>query len=391
MMFLQFFIWGSWYTSVSNFMAENGMKDDIHWVFTAGPLGAILAPFFIGLIADRFFNTEKVLAVLFFFSGIFLFVLPEFVDGGSSAINTCIFIHMLFFMPTLALTASLSFSHLESAEKEFPAVRVLGTIGWIVAGLVISALSADKSATQFLVAGTAAIALGIFCFFLPKTPAPLKGKKIQIKDLFFLDVWKYLKDRSFFFFTLCSTLVCIPLAAYYAYSQLQLGQLGVSGVAATKTLGQGSEIVFMLLMPFFFRKLGIKKIIAIGILAWAARYLLFALSLDESQINLFYLGLLLHGICYDFFFVAGQVYVDNFTEKKVRAQAQAFIVFFTQGVGLFFGAIIAGKFFNDANPSVKNMEGWADFWYPLMYISLVVLVVFVISFKDKKIETTKAH
>ena len=386
MMFLQFFIWGAWYTSVSNFMQEQGMKDGIYWVFTAGPLGAIIAPFFLGLIADRFFNTEKVLSILFLLSGISIFVLPNYADQGADTVNNIILLHMLFYMPTLALSASLSFTHLKDAPKQFPIVRVLGTIGWIVAGIVVSVLKADTTATQFTVAGVASIALGLFCLCLPKTPPPLKEKKVEIKDLFFADSWKLMKNPSFCVFAIISALVCIPLSAYYAYSQLQLGQLGITAVAATKTMGQGSEIIFMVLMPFFFRKLGIKWIIAIGILAWAVRYLLFALAVEPSLISLFYIGLLLHGVCYDFFFVAGQVYVNNVAGAKIRAQAQSLIVFLTQGVGLYFGAIVAGNLFKKANPTGANINAWADFWYPLMWMSLILFIVFVLAFHLKKDE-----
>ena len=382
MMFLQFFIWGAWYTSVSNFMAEQGLTENIYWVFTAGPLAAIIAPFFIGLIANRFFNTEKVLAVLFFLCGISLFLLPNFSES-SSAMNACILIHMLLYMPTLALTASLSFTHLKNASKEFPLVRVWGTIGWIIAGVVISTLNADKTSTQFTVAGIAGIILGIFSLSLPKTPAPLKGEPVETRTLFFVDAWALLKEKSFFVFIISSTLICIPLAAYYAYSQLQLAHLGVEDVAATKTLGQGSEIIFMLLMPFFFRKLGIKKIIAIGILAWAARYLLFAFSISPETISLFYIGLLLHGICYDFFFVAGQVYVEQTAPKAIRAQAQSMLVFFTQGVGLYLGAYVAGSLFNSVFPNKENISTWTAFWIPLMLISLVIFVLFIIFFNPK--------
>ena len=386
-MFLQFFIWGAWYTSVSTFMAAEGMTDGIYWVYTAGPLGAIIAPFFIGLIADRFFNTEKLLGVLFILSGISLFILPNFASQGSLVVNSFILVHMLFYMPTLALTASLSFKHLEDGEKRFPFVRVWGTIGWIIAGIVISIFTAEKTALQFTIAGSASILLGIFSFSLPKTPAPKKGEPIDITVLFFKDAWVQLKKPSFLIFIICSFLVCIPLAAYYAYLQLQMGALGIEATAAAKTLGQGSEIIFMLLMPFFFKRLGVKYMVAIGIFAWVLRYILFALGTTPDQVMLIYLGLILHGICYDFFFVTGQIYVDKVTPKAIRGQAQAMIVFFTQGLGLYFGAIASGYLFKKAFPTEvideTTLDNWGALWYPLAIFASVILVIFLIAFKHK--------
>ena len=396
LMFLQFFIWGAWYTSVSNFMLAQGLGGNIYFVFTAGPLGAIIAPFFLGLIADRFFNTEKILFVLFLLCGISLFLIPRFND--IKTVNALIFIHMILYMPTLALTASLAFTHLKDAKKQFPLIRVWGTLGWIVAGIIISVLQADETATQFTVAGLAGIALSFICLILPKTPPPLKGKKIDVGALFFREAWSLLKNPSFAVFVGCSMLICIPLAAYYAFSQVQLGQLGVDAVAATKTMGQGSEVIFMFLMPFFFRKLGVKKMIAIGIFAWALRYLLFAIAVEPQYITLFYVGLLLHGICYDFFFVTGQIYVESTADENIRGQAQSLIVFFTQGLGLLIGAWVSGLIYNGTIFGVElleitpagadNMAGWTKFWIPLMAMAIVILIAFMVMFKpsEKKIK-----
>ena len=392
MMFLQFFIWGSWYTSVSTYMAANGMAGDIYWVFSAGPLGAIIAPFFLGMIADRFFNTEKVLAVLFLICGVSLFILSQLPTTSVSVLNTFIFIHMLSFMPTLALSASLAFRHLQNTEKQFPLVRVWGTIGWICAGVLVSRLDYEKTVGQFFLGGTAGIVLSALCLFLPKTPAPLKGQKVDVGALFFRDAWVLMKSRSFFIFVIGSFLVCIPLAAYYAYLQNQMDIIGIDGVAATKTLGQGSEVVFMFLMPLIFRKLGIKFIVLIGIAAWILRYVLFAFGTSPQTVSLIYLGILLHGICYDFFFVAGQVYVDKVSPTKVRSQAQALIVFFTQGLGLYFGAIVSGRLIKAVFPdgfNASNLSNWANFWLPLAVIALVVLIAFSIFFKEEKIEESQ--
>ena len=394
MMFLQFFIWGSWYTSVSLFMSEQGMQDNIYWVFTAGPLGAIIAPFFIGLVADRFFSTEKVLAFCFFVAGISILALPYIAKSGdSSLMNTCIFIHMLFYMPTLALTASLSFAHLTNSEQQFPIVRVFGTIGWIVAGVAISTLDAEKTTMQFYLAGGASLLLALFSLSLPKTPPSLKGEKIDLKALCFWDAWSLLKKPSFLVFTISSFLICIPLAAYYAFLQQQMAAMGIENVAAVKTLGQGSEIIFMVMMPFFFRKLGVKTMITIGIAAWVLRYALFALGASEDIVALLYIGIILHGICYDFFFVTGQVYVEESTPSNVRNQAQALNVFWTQGLGLYIGAIVGGYFFRESfgessATDPENLSKWASFWWPLCIMAGVVMLVFVFAFKHKNKDET---
>jgi len=393
MMFLQFFIWGAWYTSVSLFMSHQGMEKDIYWVYTAGPLGAIFAPFFTGLIADRFLNTEKVLSILFIGGAASLLILPQLAEpGASQTVNRCILIHMLCYMPTLALTASLSFKHLKDGVKQFPIVRVWGTIGWIVAGIIISALDAEKTAVQFYVAGGASLALGLFCFCLPKTPAPLKGEPVNLKAICFWDAWSLLKKPSFAIFMVSSFLICIPLAAYYAYLQNQMAAMGINNVAATKTMGQGSEIIFMLLMPLFFRKLGVKKMIAIGIFAWASRYALFALGASQQSVMMIYGGILLHGICYDFFFVTGQIYVDQAAPKNILGQAQSLNIFFTQGLGLFVGAIVCGKLFaktfNGApSGAAESLSMWSDFWWPLCILASIILVIFLIAFHHKDSET----
>ena len=389
MMFLQFFIWGAWYTSIGLFMTEQGMQKEIGWVYTAGPLGAIIAPFFIGLIADKFINTEKVLFALFTLASISMFVLPSQVDANNpTAFNTWILLHMLCYMPTLALTASMSFAHLKNGVKQFPIVRVWGTIGWIAAGLLVSFLDAETTKTQFQLAGGASLLLGIFCLFLPKTPAPLKGKPINFNDLIFKDAWSLMKKPSFAVFIISSFLICIPLAAYYAYLQHQMAAMGIENVAAAKTLGQGSEIIFMLLMPLLFRKLGVKKMIAIGVFAWALRYALFAFGASEQLTMMIYAGIFLHGICYDFFFVTGQIYVDQASPKKLHAQAQSLNVFWTQGLGLLIGAQVAAKLINTSFGDKKatdaaNLSLWPSFWWPLAIMAGVILVIFLLAFKHK--------
>ena len=347
LMFLQFFIWGAWYLTVSLYMIENvieaGNIGQAYWAYTAVPIAAIISPFFTGLFADRFFNTEKVLAVLFIGAGLSMLALKFFIDDVF-IFNSLILLHALFFMPTLGLTASLSFCHLPGGNKQFPLVRLWGTLGWIVAGLVLAFIvtplvkqEAGKTLYQFYLGGGAAILLGLFCLSLPKTEAPKRGEKIDLKTLLFFDAWGQLRNRSFFVFIVCSFLVCIPLAAYYASLQQQMDAMGMKNITFWKNIGTWIEAGMMFAMPFLFRKLGIKKMIAIGIAAWIIRYILFILGATPEGTMLVILGIALHGICYDFFFVTGQVYVDQSTPKSIRGQAQSMNIFFTQGIGLFIG------------------------------------------------------
>jgi len=455
MMFLQFWIWGSWYVSIPNYIGTlDYMGFEAYYAYEAGPLAAMIAPFFLGLFADRFFNTEKILAFLFLGAGACMFCLPVIGDLQGTVVqisdasgemkealqvsflgttwlkhklfSTVTLIHMLCFMPTLALTASISFQHLKKGGNHFPLVRLWGTFGWIFAGIALPliynqyemidgikqvTIKGEETAGQFTIGGWAAVSLGIFSLIaLPKTPAPKKGQKINMADLFFLDVWKEFKRPSFFIFVLCSFLICIPLQAYYAYLQTQMGAQGFSNITIWKNTGTWIEAFMMFAMPFFFRKLGVKKMITIGIGAWVLRYALFPLAASygiipaDSGINingfqvpftnmafLFIIGgVMLHGLCYDFFFVTGQVYVDQVTDKKIRGQAQSMIIFFTQGLGMYIGAklnwYIFTKVFN-ADYAIagagENAAKWADFWWPLCGIAAVILVVFLITFKHK--------
>ncbi len=401
LMFIQFFIWGSWYLSVSLYMLEHGMGGGRFYAYTAGPLAAMIAPFFTGLVADRFFNTEKVLAFLFLGAGVSMLALP-FVAGpeNTTLFNAVILVHMLFYMPTLGLTASMSFAHLPKGSEQFPLVRLWGTIGWIVGGFILTfafvtknpdgtvAVAGEIKDAQFWLGGGAAVLLGIFCFTLPKTPAPKKNEPVNARDLFFMDAWSQLKNPSFATFIFCSFLVCIPLAAYYASLQQQMEAMGIDHIAAWKNTGTFIEAGMMFLMPFFFRKLGIKWMIVIGIAAWALRYVLFALGATPEGFALVLAGICLHGICYDFFFVTGQVYVDRSTPHNIRGQAQGMNIFFTQGLGLFIGAMVtqelAGRAFGDTivSTSPESLEFWPKIWWPLCIMATAVMIIFFIVFKE---------
>lgn len=350
MMFLQFFIWGAWYVTVGNYMGAHGMGGAIFWAYTVGPIAAIISPFFLGLVADRFFATERVLAAMHILGGVFLMAAPQFTPepGGSPwPFISLLLLHMLCYMPTLGLTNTLAFHNLKSQEKEFPIVRVFGTIGWIVANIVVSkGLGADKGVEQFYVAGGAGVALGLFSFMLPHTPAPDRGKPFRARDALGLDSLVLLKDRSFLVFVLSSFLICIPLAAYYNYAPVFADAAGFRNVAFSMSFGQMAEIVFMLIMPLFFVRLGVKWMLVLGMSAWVARYGLFAGAAADGVTWMIMGGILLHGICYDFFFVTGFIYVDKKANAKIRGQAQGFLVLVTQGLGMLIGAQLIGRLVN---------------------------------------------
>jgi nucleoside transporter len=394
MMFLQYFIWGAWYTVIAVYMANHGMGDLTHWPFTVNPLAAIIAPFFLGFIADRYFDSEKVYGLLHIIGGILMFAVPF------TSINPTLFILMLLaynlcYMPTISLANSVAFSHIEDQEKDFPIIRVFGTIGWIVAGLIISFVlvyvTADipeQTAAPLFLAGGASLVLGFFSFSLPNTPPPAKGEPVSVKSIVGIDALKVLGDRAFYVFLAASVLLCIPLAAYYNFTQLFLAAAEFNNIAGVQTIGQMSEVVFMVLMPFFFVRLGVKWMLAMGMLAWVARYALFAIGAPDPVTWMIIAGIALHGVAYDFFFVTGQIYVDKKSTDKTRGQAQGLIVLATYGVGLLVGAQIAGYIYNlflDERAGLPLTE-WFGFWLIPAGFAAVILIFFILAFHDKVLD-----
>jgi len=394
MMFLQFFIWGAWYVTIGNYMTSMGMADLTHWPYTVNPLAAIISPFFLGLVADRYFATEKVLGVLHILGGLVMFIAPM-TSASPVLFISLLALYNLCYMPTLGLTNSLAFHHIEDQEKEFPKIRVFGTIGWIVAGLFISFvlvllvpegdLLPDETAMPLYVAAVASIVLGLYSFSLPHTPPTAKGAPVSARSILGVDAFNQLKSRPFLVFLASSFLISIPLAAYYNFSPIFVNAAGASNVAATLSLGQMSEVVFMLLMPLFFVRLGVKWMLVVGMGAWVLRYVLFALAAPAGVFWMIAGGILLHGICYDFFFVTGQIYVDKKSTDQNRGQAQGMLVLLTYGLGMFIGAQIAGNVFNRflAGASALTPDQWQQFWYIPAAFALVVMVFFTLTFRDK--------
>ena len=391
MMFLQFFVWGAWYTTVAVYMTEQGMGTLTHWPYTVNPIAAIAAPFFLGLVADRYFATERVLGLLHLLGGVVMFAVPQ-ASGAPTVFILLLLLYNLCYMPTLGLANSLAFHHIRDQEKQFPLIRVFGTIGWIVAGLFISLVLGnlvagvpERTALPLYTTATASILLGLYSFTLPHTPPPAAGQPVSLRSIVGLDALSRLGDRPFYVFIAASLLLCIPLAAYYNFTQIFLGDAGVTRIAATQTLGQMSEVVFMLLMPFFFVRLGVKWMLIVGMGAWVLRYALFSLGAPDAVLWLILIGILLHGVCYDFFFVTGQIYVDKKSTPQVRGQAQGFLVLVTYGVGMLIGAQVAGNVYNRFLDGADNLtlDQWSSFWLLPAWFAAIVLVFFAVLFRPK--------
>ena len=345
MMFLQFFIWGAWYVTAPNYLSTIGFKAaDFGWTYSVGPIAGMISPFIVGMIADRFFAAQRVLATMHILGAVLMVVAARMmqVDNPSpDMINVVFFGYMLTYYPTLALTNTLALRNMTDAQKEFPGIRVLGTIGWIAAGLALTQIGWDKTIDMFHLTAGASLVLGLFSFMLPHTP-PLETGPVSARQILGLDAWVLLKDRSYLTFIIASTLICIPLAFYYQIASRVVEMSGMP-IGRTMSFGQMSEIVFMLVMPFFFRRLGVKWMLAVGMLAWVVRYALFAVGASDQVTWMILSGILLHGICYDFFFVTGQIYTDQVAPKQIRAQAQGMLVLFTLGLGMTIGAQVAGR------------------------------------------------
>ena len=389
MMFLQFFIWGAWYTTIAVYMTHHGMETLTHWPYTVNPIAAIVAPFFLGLIADRYFATEKVLGVLHLLGGVIMFAVPG-AAGAPVVFILLLLLYNLCYMPTLGLANSLAFHHIQSQEKQFPLIRVFGTAGWIVAGLFISfvlgpliGVVPEPTALPIYTTATASVLLGLFSFLLPHTPPPGAGQRVSLRSILGLDALAQLGDRAFYVFIAASLLLCIPLAAYYNFTQIFLGDAGITRIAATQSLGQMSEVIFMLLMPVFFVRLGVKRMLMVGMAAWVVRYALFAVAAPGALLSLIIIAILLHGVCYDFFFVTGQIYVDKKSTPAIRGQAQGFLVLVTYGVGMLIGAQVAGNVYNRflGGAASLTLERWPSFWMLPAGFAAVVLLLFAALFR----------
>jgi nucleoside transporter len=426
MMFLQYFVWGAWYVTLATYLlnargADNNRLFSDAFVgdaYGTSAIAAIIAPFFVGMIADRFFSTERILFVLHIVGAVILYWLSGVATP--KLFYASLIAYFLTYMPTLALTNSISFHHLNDPARQFPGIRVAGTIGWIVAGFLVGSLFiAGKSLFHFeqlgfhlekpfgfpwtlefgqklpnnfkiestsipmQIAAIAQAILGVFCLALPHTP-PSRRESQSFGDVLGLDALALMKQWPFLVFVVGSFLICIPLQFYYTFTNPFLNELGVANAAAKMSYGQMSEIIFMLLMPLFFARLGVKWMLLVGMAAWAIRYTLFAYGNATSGMWMLYIGILLHGICYDFFFVTGQIYVDNKAPGHVRAAAQGFIAFVTLGLGLFAGSIFSGRVVDHfATPSATIKHDWHSVWLVPAAMAAVVMILFALLFHER--------
>ncbi|MFV8392151.1 nucleoside permease [Flavobacterium sp. LB2P6] len=399
MMFLEFFIWGAWFVTLGTFLGNNlkASGSETAAIFSTQSWGAIIAPFIIGLIADRYFNAEKILGILHLIGAFLMYQMYQSEEVGM--FYTYVLSYMILYMPTLALVNSVSFNQMKDPEKEFANIRVWGTIGWILAGLSISfifhwdtaeAISEGFLKNTFLLAGIAALALGLFSFSLPKTPPKVSDEKIKIGDIIGLDALKLLKDKNFAIFFISSILICIPLAFYYQNAHPFLTEAGVENPTGKMAIGQISEALFLLLIPVFFTRFGFKKTILVGMLAWAIRYVLFAYGNGDDLSFMLIIGIALHGICYDFFFVSGQIYTNSKAGEKYKSAAQGLITLATYGVGMLIGFAVAG-WITDNYKMLDGAINWEMVWIIPAGIALAVFFLFALLFNEKnKVEETSS-
>ena len=394
MMFLQFFIWGGWFvtlgTYLSNTLQANGGQ--IGMAFSTQSWGAIIAPFIVGLIADRFFNAERILGLLHLVGAALMYFMYQASDFAS--FYPYVLAYMIAYMPTLALVNSVSFGQMDDPSKQFGKVRVWGTVGWIAAGLMISYVFSWDSAQSiadgmlkntFLLCSIASLALGVFSFTLPKTPPQSGDKAVGLRDVLGLDALALLKDKNFFVFFLSSVLICIPLAFYYQNANPFLTEIGVENATGKMTLGQVSEVLFMLALPIFLNRFGIKLTLVIGMAAWVIRYALFAFGNADDALFMLILGIALHGICYDFFFVSGQIYTNAKAGEAIKSAAQGLITLATYGVGMLVGFAVAGAI-TDTYTLADGGHSWQQVWLFPAAFAAVVLVLFALLFKSEKVD-----
>lgn len=395
MMFLEFFIWGGWFVTLGTFLGNNLGADggQTGMAYSTQSWGAIIAPFIIGLIADRYFNAERILGILHLLGAFLLYQMATADDF--LAFYPFVLGYMIAYMPTLALVNSVSFNQMKDPAKDFASIRVWGTVGWIIAGLSISYIfswDAQKAIAEgalkntFLMAAAASLILGLFSFTLPKTPPKVdKSEKLSIGDLLGFEALGLLKNRNFLIFFVSSVLICIPLAFYYQLANPFLTEIGMANPTGKMTIGQASEVLFMLLLPVFLKRYGIKTTLLVGMIAWVLRYVLFAFG-EVGQLSfMLLLGIALHGVCYDFFFVSGQIYTDSKAGAKIKSAAQGLITLATYGLGMLVGFWVAGQI-SDYYLISDGVHAWKNIWLFPAGFAFVVFVLFALTFKNEKVE-----
>ncbi len=382
MMLLQYFVWGCWYVTMGHYLMKTLHFDgeQVGHAYGTFAIAAMISPFFVGMIADKYFAIERLLGTLHLIGAVLLFAISEVTTFGNFYI--LLLAYSFCYTPTMALSNTLSFSQLKDPGKEFPGLRVLGTIGWIIAGLIIGFLGIEDKAIFFKIAAVVSAALGLYSFTMPHVPPKKDQEKKTATQILGFDALKLFKEKDFVIMIISSVLICIPLMFYYSFTNAFLNESGMTNAAGKMTMGQMSEIIFMLVMPFFFKRFGVKKMILIGMAAWIIRYLLFAYGNNETMVWMFYLGIILHGICYDFFFVTGQIFVDKRAPENLRNSAQGLITFATYGLGFYIGTLASGIIV-DMYLMADNSHNWEMIWLVPAGFSVLVFIFFTIFFKDK--------
>jgi len=393
MMFLNYVVWGSWYVTLGTYLTStlHFSGTETGAVFGTTALASMISPFFVGMIADRFFPTEKVLAALHLIGAVLLYLVTQFTSFG--AVYGIMLLYCLCYFPTITLTTSLALKQIPDAGSTFPLIRVFGTIGWIVIGLVVGWLQVEKSPTMFLLAAGASVVMGLYSLTLPHTPPAAAGEPVTARHLLGLDALVMLKDRTYLVFIIAMILGCIPLTFYFSFTNAYLNEVGVQNAAGKMTLGQASEILAMLLMPLVFRKMTVRAIIMLGLLSWSIRYGLLAYGNAGPGMWMFYLGILLHGVCFDFFFMTGQLYADQEAPNNLRITAQGFLTFVTYGIGMFIGSLLSGVALDWFTTVVdgKEVHQWTGFWLSSAIGSAAILLLVGLFFQSRKrIQTKKA-
>ncbi|MFM7195079.1 MAG: MFS transporter [Bacteroidota bacterium] len=392
MMFLQFFVWGSWYGQLGKYMTDglHATGEQVGTAYAAFSIAMIAAPFFVGMLADRFFAAQKVLATLNLAGAVLLWYISTI--GDPDFFFWVFLLYCLTFAPTIALTSSIALRQMTNPEKEFPPIRVFGTASWIAVVNLVGFMGVGDKSTIFVISAVSAAVLGVLAFTLPDTPPTASGGPVTFGQIIGKDAFVLFKDRSFTIFFLSSILICIPLSFYYTWGNSSLTdayKVAFPGTDAASfnienkmSLGQASEVIFMLLLPLAYRKLGVKNILIIGLVAWIIRFLCFGYGTADTSAWMLYVAILLHGMCFDFFFVTGYIYTDNKAGAGIKSQAQGLITLATYGVGMFIGSIIAGKvkdMYTAGDPAITN---WTNVWLVPTGIAVVVLLLFLLLFRD---------
>lgn len=385
MMFLEYFIWGAWYVTMGTYMGEHFKEADIDknigYAYSALAIATMISPFFIGMVADRFFAAQRIMGALHIIGAVLLY-LATMVSASGVFIWVILF-YSLLYMPTIALSNSVAFGQMSDPGKTFPLIRVFGTLGWIAAGVLIGQMEIEKTNSTFLIAAGASALLGIFSFILPNTPPKGKSAEGSAGKALGTEAFVLFKNRPYLIFFIAAILVCIPLSFYYGFANPFLNELGVENAATKMTLGQISEAVFIIAIPFLFNRIGVKNMLLMGMVAWILRYVCFAYGDTGAGMWMLYAGVILHGICYDFFFVTGYMYTEKKAGEKIKNAAQGLFTFATYGVGMFIGTWFSGLIV-DKNKLGENAHNWTSIWWVPAYIAIGVLVYFLLFFKEKR-------